>query len=1073
MKRKGLHSLRVALLCATFLYPATAARAEPISTAIGLSGIIAGGLGVSATVAGAIGGAIISGGISVGASLIASALRSNPDEASNSTPSGFQGEMTAGAVTPRNRVFGKMAVAGNLNYWRVHSENNVSLQLDITLASGPHDLFGIIDSGELAELELLGADAFTSIYGIVGRKWSGNGAHTATVKFFHGYFDQYSDPDLIAAADPAAPWLDTFRGRGVCHAVVSLFYIPDVYPDGIPGFEFVIGARVYDRRKDSTNGGAGAHRWSDQHTWEHSDNPTTTLYEYERGLVVGDVPVIGRQLAPVDLIDAYFVSSANICDEAVPLKAGGTEPRYRIGMNVGADRDFVSVERDFCMAMAGDLVESVGAYGPVAGVAQAAAMTFTDDDLVDGAEVRFSPKRSRSDLVNAIYGAFSDPEQNYRPDDYSPRFSLADEAADGGRFELQRDVLMIPSETQAQRVTEIVRRDQRRQASAGVTLKHKFSPLESSDWVRWISARRNFDKYFRITHHSLNDDRTIVLALKETHADVFGWNENVDQLDPREPTSLPGYGALITTVPDFALFQLQIGGAGELTIPALHCVWNPILDRTVDRVTVRYRVGTDDTTIKFAPPFEPQDGEGNITDGIQPSTPYQASAIISTTPPRTVEWTEWVPITAPANHIIKQAASVSRNAVGFDGLAGLVRQRFAEGDAVRDIILRKLASIQFQAKFADYERRLRAKIDLDNADNRLGTRITTVSETVSDLDGEFAAYQIFVAAELAEAMAAAQLALTSIATLNGAFSAFQLSATTQLGALESTVSIHGSSLTTLGGEIDGLGDEIGGVAASVASLESSVTASIGSLSSTVSTQSTAIATIQGKLVGLWGVKLDVNGYISSIKAFNDGTLSSFVIGTDYFQIASPSVGGGAGVTVYQVGTRGGAAAVTMKGVLINDGAIITKSIFGDGATFLDGAHSNETNFIFNNAGHSPAALVSLNVNSIMGRLHINAAVIGDSAAFDFFGDTIKVEIWIDGGYWTKVIPDTVMSGTGQRAPSGAGLVVANGISAGTHLVQVVISVVANPGAVGNPTRVVRFAASDLSVLEPRDSRIFT
>lgn len=767
-----LRHIRLALLCATFLCPASDARAEPISTAIGLTALIAGGLGVSAATAGIIGGVLISGAVSVGATLISRSLQSTPDSVSPSTPIGVQGQMSAGAVIARNRVYGKMAIDGKLEYWRVHQENNAQLQLVISLASGPHEFFGIMFNGRPATLEVLGPN----FYGINELKWAANGVHTAYVRFYNGFYDQEADADLIAASDPANPWTVNDRGRGVCYAVVNMIYIPDVYPNGIPSYQFIIGARVYDRRKDSTSGGTGAHRLDDQHTWEFSDNVAVTLNEFERGLTIGSQPVLGRHLAPVDMINDYFIGSANICDEAVSLKGGGTEARYRIGMNVGADRDLVSVERDFCTAMAGEIIESIGAFGPIAGVAQVAAMTFTDDDLVDKREVRYSQRKSRSELVNSVFGAFSDPTQNYQPTPYAPRFSETDAAQDGGPFVVQRDVIMIPSETQAQRVVEHLRREARLQATATVTLKHKFSPLESGDWVRWISARRNFDKTFKIIQHSLNDDRTITLALKEISATVFAWTPATDQLDPLNPVSLPGYGIPITSVPDFALFQLQIGGAGGVIIPALHCVWSPIFDRTVDAVIVEYRVGTDDATIKRAPPFDPQNGEGIVTDGIQAATPYQARAIITTTPPRTVVWTDWAPITSPAFHIVPESLrSHTTDFVDVAALAAEVRgffrftyDRFAEQeDFIGELVARQNA--------LNYDDKLKHSQTLSLRAESLEGGIATVHEEFTAFagpDGVYALHRTELFAALGEDFAVVTQTSAAVAGIGDRLEAF-------------------------------------------------------------------------------------------------------------------------------------------------------------------------------------------------------------------------------------------------------------------------------------------------------------
>lgn len=92
---------------------------------------------------------------------------------------------------------------------------------------------------------------------------------------------------------------------------------------------------------------------------------------------------------------------------------------------------------------------------------------------------------------------------------------------------------------------------------------------------------------------------------------------------------------------------------------------------------------------------------------------------------------------------------------------------------------------------------------------------------------------------------------------------------------------------------------------------STLTSQYASLSSTVSTQgvsvsqhSTAITTINGNLstvMGQWGVELDVNGYVSGIKANNNGQRADFTVRSDRFRVIPP---GGAGSDGFYVDIDG-------------------------------------------------------------------------------------------------------------------------------------------------------------------------
>lgn len=76
------------------------------------------------------------------------------------------------------------------------------------------------------------------------------------------------------------------------------------------------GVKVYDPRLDSTfPGGSGAHRITDESTWEYSRNPALHALAYAYGRRVNGVPVFGGRFFDASAIDvADVVPWANVCD---------------------------------------------------------------------------------------------------------------------------------------------------------------------------------------------------------------------------------------------------------------------------------------------------------------------------------------------------------------------------------------------------------------------------------------------------------------------------------------------------------------------------------------------------------------------------------------------------------------------------------------------------------------------------------------------------------------------------------------------------------------------------------------
>lgn len=139
---------------------------------------------------------------------------------------------------------------------------------------------------------------------------------------------------------------------------------------GLPSRVTVIGngGQVYDPRLDSTLPfGGGTHRADQQDTWgqflvpaDSDDNPALGLLTYLLGLKINGELSIGEGV-PVERIDLEsFATAANICDEAVALDGGGTQPRYRGSATWSDEDDPDQIIANFLQAMNGTLRDSDG-----------------------------------------------------------------------------------------------------------------------------------------------------------------------------------------------------------------------------------------------------------------------------------------------------------------------------------------------------------------------------------------------------------------------------------------------------------------------------------------------------------------------------------------------------------------------------------------------------------------------------------------------------------------------------------------------------------------------------------------
>lgn len=96
--------------------------------------------------------------------------------------------------------------------------------------------------------------------------------------------------------------------RGMAGYWIDLTYDTDVFPQGIPTFSALVrGAKLYDPRKDSTNGGSGSHRLATKSTWEWSENPELQAAHYARWYA-------GWALPDSAIPWAEVASEAAVCD---------------------------------------------------------------------------------------------------------------------------------------------------------------------------------------------------------------------------------------------------------------------------------------------------------------------------------------------------------------------------------------------------------------------------------------------------------------------------------------------------------------------------------------------------------------------------------------------------------------------------------------------------------------------------------------------------------------------------------------------------------------------------------------
>lgn len=538
-------------------------------------GAIAGAIGAigSFTIGGlAVGQMLLGIGLNVSSMLIQKALAKKP----KGPPGGVQFERQYGADVPRHVACGLVGIAGHDCYINTYGSSNKYLQQVYTISDYPCDgLTRVAINGKWATL---GAEDPQK-----GRVVAtGEFANLIWIKFIDGR-QTAADPYLVGNANPASRWTEDHIGVGEAAILVSMTFDQEKnnqFPDFF--FEFR-GAPLYDWRKDSSVGGSGPHRWNDPSTHEFSENPVVIEYNYRRGFSVNGDLFCGMDMPASDLPLDKWTAAANLCDENV-----SGEARYRCSILLDCMSTHGPNIESIALSCGAMTVDGVEGSWPIVGSDQPTVVTFTDDDLITTAQVRYRAKRSQSELVNSVSGNFPDPDNLWSMVGYEPQISAAHVALDRRTRDLAIDFPQVRSQRQAAQLASIYLYENRYEATATVTLRPRFQVLEPGDWVRWNSKRYG-DKTYIVTEvqlMSLDSDgpRNIQLSLQERDGAIY------DAVSPPPvvvPTP-PGMPVYLSEVQDFNLAAVSISGADGRLAPAIRASWSGITDETVTAVEVHY-----------------------------------------------------------------------------------------------------------------------------------------------------------------------------------------------------------------------------------------------------------------------------------------------------------------------------------------------------------------------------------------------------------------------------------------------------------------------------------------------------
>ena len=157
-----------------------------------------------------------------------------------------------------------------------------------------------------------------------------------------------------------------------------------------------------------------------------------------------------------------FEWAADVADEAVDLKAGGTEPRYTAAGTI-VFSEGVEIEDaldPILIAGASKLARIAGKLGIIPATLKTSSATVTD--VIDNLSVEWT--KPIKDIPTLVLGSYVSVTRGYEDADLPPYTIPGAQAADGGIPKTKSlRMSMVQSATQAQRIVKIMAYDGRRQ----------------------------------------------------------------------------------------------------------------------------------------------------------------------------------------------------------------------------------------------------------------------------------------------------------------------------------------------------------------------------------------------------------------------------------------------------------------------------------------------------------------------------------------------------------------------------------------------------------------------------------
>lgn len=277
--------------------------------------------------------------------------------------------------------------------------------------------------------------------------------------------------------------------------------------------------------------------------------------------------------------DVSWPNFTSICAQAVPLKNGGSEPRYRLCGFYALDEALKDVTARMLAVCDGQLYETAdGKVGILGGAWSVPDVTITSRDILS-----FSLREGYEPLetYNILKGSFISPAHAYQPIEVREIEDAAALANEEARTE-QLDLDMCPSGTQLQRLMKIKMAKDRRETLGTIRtnlvgMKARWPKGDGLHTIRIDAPEIGLVGIYEVKSHVFSVPGGWCEIEIASIANPYPWNPATEETDlPLNYTSIPTPDNTVGNPANAVLFQRRVlVSAGVYGVEVVVAVSNP------------------------------------------------------------------------------------------------------------------------------------------------------------------------------------------------------------------------------------------------------------------------------------------------------------------------------------------------------------------------------------------------------------------------------------------------------------------------------------------------------------------